>query len=274
MSMVSMWLLSTLVHEPVWHPVAEAERAFAQTSRESTIVEAFKKWVADDSILFRPTPVNGADFFREKKPSKATLWWQPTHVVISADRSMGLSTGPYVFRDEAGGQGYYGHFLSVWGKQADGSWRVLIDDGVSHDDMPEANWPEKLVEGRALQETRKSEKGWQILAERDRHYAGLVERSGGWKQAFEKVASQNVRLYRRGTRPIQGRDAAVAKGAFEAGGTWEPMGGKLDGSGSLGFTYGTGRYANSEKEFLYLRVWQLEKGEYRLLAELVRGLKR
>ena len=130
--------------QPSWQVVADAERAFAASAKATSINEAFRKWLADDGILFRPTAVNAQTFLKSKTPNKKQLLWQPNIAVISRDRSMGLSTGPYVFRGKPEDAGSYGHFISVWGKQANGEWRVLIDAGTPHDPIPEADWPQDL----------------------------------------------------------------------------------------------------------------------------------
>jgi len=111
--------------------LARAERAFAQTSREQGMVHAFFQWLAEDGIVFRPEPVNGRDFYKGRPEPNGELFWRPAYVEVTVSGDMGMSTGPFIFQPR-GGDPAFGHFLSVWAKDADGHWRVLIDHGIGH----------------------------------------------------------------------------------------------------------------------------------------------
>jgi ketosteroid isomerase-like protein len=113
--------------------MADADRAFARLSRQQGMRAAFLAYLADDGVIFRPGPVPGRAFL-EARPSPAIeLTWTPVYAAVAASGDLGYTTGPYEVRgtgpDRAlEDQGYY---VTVWRKQADGSWKVAVDQGVS-----------------------------------------------------------------------------------------------------------------------------------------------
>lgn len=61
------------------------------------------------------------------------LYWHPTSVVVAEDAATAVSRGPYLIEDprpNATARYKKGLFQSVWVKDADGVWRVLIDGGT------------------------------------------------------------------------------------------------------------------------------------------------
>src|SRR5258708_34019610 len=61
--------------------MVETERAFSSASEEKGIRESFAEFIADDGILFRPTPVLGQKGMKEHPPPapsrRPCLNWQP-----------------------------------------------------------------------------------------------------------------------------------------------------------------------------------------------------
>lgn len=61
------------------------------------------------------------------------LHWHPTSVVVAERANTAVSRGPYVIEDprpNAPARYKKGLFQSVWVKDTDGAWRVLIDGGT------------------------------------------------------------------------------------------------------------------------------------------------
>ena len=65
-------------------------------------------------------------------PLASQLMWQPFTGHVSSDGTLGWLTGGYanmnVVTRGVGGKGAY---FSVWKHQADGTWRVWLDEGIS-----------------------------------------------------------------------------------------------------------------------------------------------
>jgi len=61
------------------------------------------------------------------------LLWHPTSVVVAEGAGTAVSRGPYIIEDprpNAPARYRKGIFQSVWVKDSDGQWRVLIDGGT------------------------------------------------------------------------------------------------------------------------------------------------
>ena len=61
-----------------------------------------------------------------------TMRWRPAFVEVSADGKMALSRGPYrsTSVNEDGVVSHsWGHFISTWRRNAQGTWQVMFDSG-------------------------------------------------------------------------------------------------------------------------------------------------
>src|SRR5712672_3355675 len=118
--------------------IVETERAFAHLSEEKGTREAFAEFIADDGILFRPTPVLGKKWMQEHplpaSPSRSVLSWQPIFADVSRGGDLGYTTGPWQFKKDIKDPKptAFGNFMTVWKKQAEGSWKFVLDLGISN----------------------------------------------------------------------------------------------------------------------------------------------
>jgi ketosteroid isomerase-like protein len=111
----------------------EAERAFSALSVAQGMRPAFLAYLADDGVIFRPGPINGAQSWHARKDVPGVLEWAPEFVELSGAGDLGFSTGPWVYRASAGAkEADQGHFISVWRRSAQGAWKVVLDCGTSH----------------------------------------------------------------------------------------------------------------------------------------------
>jgi hypothetical protein len=115
--------LAASADTPAMTPV-EAERAFAADAKTIGQWTAFRKWSADDAVMFVPQPANAHDFLKDRKdPAKAIDWW-PTASYISCDGSLAVNTGGWRRPD-----GKVGYFTTVWRREKDGGWKWIVDGG-------------------------------------------------------------------------------------------------------------------------------------------------
>ena len=248
--------------------LVNTERAFAKTAGEKSTRDAFIDFIADDGVLFRPYAVEGKKWLLESKPQPGLLSWEPAFADIALSGDLGYTTGPWEFRRDRADEkpAAYGHFVTVWKKQADGAWKFMVDLGISHQahiskeelQSPPVDRKAKIAE----KIDTKSEKA--ALLSLDRELSN-VSYEKGTSNAFSPHAADGVRLYREGAYPFIGKKAAreaLAKinGAF----SWQPMGGDVSRAADLGYTYGTARLkqltADKIEYFNYLRIWKRQKG--------------
>jgi ketosteroid isomerase-like protein len=249
--------------------MVETEYAFAQAARDKTVREAFMEFIADDGILFRPTAVNGKKWMTEHPVPPTTkrqlLAWQPVFAGMARAGDLGFTTGPWEYKDDINDAkvGGYGHFVTLWKKQADGTWRFVVDLGVSHPGSggPLNNWKPEPTKTIGLPKLVDVAKETQTLLERDRSYADSVAKQS-LAEAFQTYASFAARLYLPEKFPLVGRDASVAALAPVKGTTtYKVVAGDVSRSGDLGYTHGTfERSSTDDPKKLqhggYLRIWQ------------------
>lgn len=259
--------------------MVKTEQAFSKMAEEKNARDAFMAYIADDGLLFRPSAVNGKKWMQEHPvpPSdkKPLLAWQPNFAVMAASGDMGLSTGPWEFKGDikdAKPSGY-GHFVTVWKKQADGSWKFAVDLGISHPESggPQALWHPTETATNTTEKTVATEVALKGLLVRDR-VMSLETVRGGLVRAFEAFASPEVRLYRNASLPFVGRDASVTalskmKGQFVS----QPISGDVSRAGDLGYTHGTYEITDAKKVVergSYVRIWKMQDNVWRVVLDV------
>src|SRR5687768_14395240 len=128
-------------------PMVETERAFARASKEKGTNAAFREFIADDGILFRPKAVKGKEWLTANPPppsdKRPWLHWEPSFAFMSWAADMGYTYGPWEYRHDIKDAEpvAFGHFLTVWKKQQDKPWKFAVDLGISHPRMTTASPP-------------------------------------------------------------------------------------------------------------------------------------
>lgn len=116
----------------------DADRAFDLATSERRL-DGWVEFFADDGAMLRPGgAVTGRAAIREHmspvlRDTSFTLRWNPTHADAGASGDLGYTVGRYEARrrDAKGGTAVRtGTYLTIWKKQADGSWKVVLDTGV------------------------------------------------------------------------------------------------------------------------------------------------
>jgi len=111
---------------------ADFARAVAKDGRA-----AFVTYFADDGVeLEDGGGIATRDIIRKQPawPDGTSLTWTPVKADMSASGDLGYTYGNYVFKSkdkEGKPVAYYGKYTSIWKKQTDGSWKVVVDMGNS-----------------------------------------------------------------------------------------------------------------------------------------------
>ncbi|MCI0691168.1 nuclear transport factor 2 family protein [candidate division KSB1 bacterium] len=251
----------------------DAERAFAKRCGEVGIRASFLEFFTDDAIVFRPHPAKYKEAVKDRpappNPLAYALEWEPIFGEVSAAGDMGYDTGPSIFTDKTAEKPtpQYGFFFSVWKKQADGNWKVVLDvGGAETKELYKGS--REMKTAPVMAENAMNAKEVNVEAERanllnaERAFLKSAQ-TDGMAKAFAKHLSRDARLHRNGVHPVLGHDAIaqfLAKASFIP--TWEPMFADVAQSGDLGYTYGSYELketsnagAIAEKGY-YARVWK------------------
>jgi ketosteroid isomerase-like protein len=263
--------------------MVDTERAFARTSEEQGTRESFAAFIAADGILFRPTPVFGKKWMQEHplppSPTRPLLSWQPIFAAVSRAGDLGYTTGPWQFKQDIKDAKpvAFGNFMTVWRKQADGSWKFALDLGISNPDPKAATpiWePNDSQPGTASFKRVDPEAARVELLKVDRDFSKAAADQGA-REAFLLFAAKDVRVFRNDHFPFVGRaGAADALAPITAEWTWKPAFAGVSVSGDLGYSYGI--YEMREKSATqtvfergnYARVWKKVNDAWKLVVDV------
>lgn len=265
---------------PDLQAMVETERAFAHTATEKGIRDSFLAYIADDGILFRPTAVNGKQFLEKQQPRPGYLTWQPAYADIAGAGDMGMTTGPWQFRAKGAEDkpAAFGNFMTVWRKQADGSWKFAIDFGISYEQPNEvAAWqlPAKFNRNKTEAKGDVVKEQAALLALEGKF--SEAARVNGFAKAFINYAADDVRVLREGMLPLVGFREASAALALKTGTrpvTWQPIKAEVASSGDFGFTYGGYQLkgksdTEAAEQGNYVRVWKKMGGKWRVIMDVM-----
>ena len=118
--------------------IVKSDADFAQSVAEKNR-ERFLSVLADQTTFAggMPNEIHGRDAVMQRwsqffMPDGPTLTWAPIKGEVFGAGDFGYTTGRSVFR-ERGPDGkiveIHSQYITVWGKQTDGSWKVIFDTG-------------------------------------------------------------------------------------------------------------------------------------------------
>jgi len=260
--------------------MVNTEQSFSKRAEEKTARDAFLAFIADDGLLFRPGAVNGKQWMQEHPvpPSdkNTLLAWQPAFAGMSVSGDLGFTTGPWEFKADRSDEkpSGFGDFVTVWKKQADGSWKFVVDLGISHPQSggPQTLWQPPDTNKKTSSKTVDHAVALEALLERDRNYAS-AQRKQELAAVYPMYAARDVRLYRPDNLPYIGVQAATDALATTKGPIrWKPIGGDVSRAGDLGYTHGMYEVKDDAKNVIekgsYVRIWKKRNGMWRIVMDV------
>lgn len=258
-----------------------AERDFVKLAAERGFRDSFYHYFSPDGIAFGPHPFRTrlALARQPSSPGPMGAVWAPVWGDISQAGDLGWNTGPLLFeaRPAQNRPERHGMFFSVWKKQADGTWRVVLDLGsdtpgpvVALDAPYQTSW--RQVAGRpAVVDVAQA--AAELLAVERELLADMQAGSTG--QAYARRLADDARVHRPGDMPIVGRaalDGWLAGQSQSQGGS--PLAAEVARSGDLGYAYGSYQGGGDRPAAgYYARVWKRDAaGNWRIVLDTVSPL--
>src|SRR5882724_746370 len=260
---------------PALQSLVDTERAFARAAEEKGTRPAFIEFIADDGILFRPAPVKGKQWLIDNPlpPSdkRALLSWQPSFAEVAHAGDLGYTTGPWQYKDDVhdAKPSAFGNFITVWKKQADGSWKFAADLGISNfePEQPAAQWqmPANYRDLAKVSPVVNLESERAALLAREHEFSKAAAKSRA-RRVLVSFAANDVRVFREKRFPYLGR--AEASDVFPTtpnAWIWEPAFVDVSRSGDLGYSYGSYSFIREDAKNVtekgnYLRIWKKQRG--------------
>jgi len=115
----------------------ETDRLFSKVSEDKGFGEAFALFTAEEARIFQNKlmPIVGKEtivkFTRENV--RGTITWEPYYVEMSSSGDLGYTLGKYqiTVTSGSGKKGVsHGHYVTIWKKQPDGTWKLVFDSGI------------------------------------------------------------------------------------------------------------------------------------------------
>jgi ketosteroid isomerase-like protein len=254
--------------------LVQAEISFSSAAGEKGIREAFLAFLAEHSLVFRPLPVDGRKTYEESPADSGTLSWYPVIADISRTGDLGYTTGPYEYRSEKSGDPVRrGNYASVWRRQSDGIWKVILDCGTPNP-VPSAipaAWQapatlEPVFDPAGLRLDPAVER--RKLRETDAAFSEMA-RGKRPSAAYQTYLAPAARYLRPGILPISGKkeiSAFIARS--KTAWSWQPADSGVSAGGDLGYTYGRMSGAGDATAY-YMRVWKRDPtGAWHVLLDV------
>lgn len=262
-----------VAQQPDAAPIIAAERAFAADFPALGLPGSFFKWSVPEAIIIAEGQARTAgDLFRDgprtRQPGEPLIEWWPVLAGVAMSGEMGFTTGPAARDQEP-----YGHYFTIWRRQADGSWKWVYDGGTN---ASPAGQPGPDAEPRLLPTaTVGSPSPEAAFAEVRAAEAALAAAARTDQKAAHLAAlAEDGRLYVSSLPPADGSDAFAAAldgwpVRFEFGAT---EGGGASDAGDLVWTYGPAAWMRdgASRRGHYMRLWQKRPEGWRIvMAQLI-----
>jgi len=222
--------------------LVDAERAFAALAQRTNFRDAFLEYFVDGMRGFEGEDIKAQLRGRPAPPADLEFWWEPRYGDLARSGELGWLTGPVRRRlpSRNSGKPSFSNYASIWKRQADGRFKVILDVGV---DIPELA-PFAPGFTRVPMPSRYTgpdapERASATLREADESPTRAAQRDG-LARAYGQTMAPFVRLHRGGRMPMTTSDAARAwletRPAWSGGDTRVA---EVARSGDLGYTWGT-----------------------------------
>ncbi len=185
--------------------IFDTEKAFEKMVAEKGIRDGFVEYLSPVGVMFMPDAVNGREAWTKRSPSPASLTWNPIWIDVSSNGAIAYSIGNSQYRPKGKDDTnvIYGHYLSIWMVQGDGSYKAELDTGINHEKpMAEpVEWKSPIDSGKELNTDRLS------AADSSISFYEKAEKDGALN-AYKSFLANDAIVLREGKLPAFDKKAA------------------------------------------------------------------
>jgi len=287
--LVAVWRAGAQAPEPLPEALTqmiESERAFAARALVVGSKDAFLEYFSPAAVGFADNQPGSAREQIAKNPDPPKdlqLIWELRYGDVAASGELGYLTGPVrnVRASRDGGKPRFSNYASVWKRQKDGSFKVVMDVGIN---TPSAvPFPAGFT--RAPHKNRFTgdyDESTPPLGTADELLNSALKTSQ--LRAYRPHLAEGVRFHRQNQMPIVGVPAATkwlaSQRAFSSA---DSRFSEVARSGDLGYTWGTftiaprtvtaggrGQQTLNIQAGFYVRVWVRERnGQWKVALDVL-----
>ncbi len=266
------------------------DKEIAKMAAKKGILEAFVSVAVDDTVLFPlfGFPVDGKEACQkllEKKELKGhSFTWEPVFSDVSKSGDLGYTWGKYkrpakeakeaketkatkeTAEKKKKPEDSYGYYGTIWRKQADGSWKVVVSQGlIGLKDLNGKRLPSKIIRSKADEITLQ-------VFDAERAFS-MHSVKKGIVQAFHHYLDDSGVALSQDGPPRTKKDYAKALESLkenppkgESRLFWNPFYSFVSSSGDLAYNYGPYTYSMTSpdgrtkiKYGYFVTVWKKQK---------------
>ena len=114
----------------------QTDRDFSAMSVKEGMFKAFLFYIAEDGVMLSDSssPAKGKELLEKRFVGKTDttfiLSWEPLYEKISESGELGYTYGLHTNTDKTTGEITRGTYVTIWLKQANGSWKFVLDTGT------------------------------------------------------------------------------------------------------------------------------------------------
>ncbi|HRI20005.1 MAG TPA: hypothetical protein PLA68_03600 [Panacibacter sp.] len=243
-----------------------SEKNFAKTSKEQSTKKAFLAFVDSNCVGFSGgEQVNVFKEWMNRKEDGSKLTWAPGFVIISSSGEMGVTTGPWEYRekslnDTAVAQG---HFTTVWKKNKQGRWKAVFDMGISY--------PEKIANSATIKKFEVSKPVKSITAASlliNTEMTFIDAFASDHNMAIKRVLVPDSWFNINNMEPL--KNAAAINAAINnipANTVFKSISLIASNNGDMFAAYGVAQ--TGDKKQNYMRLWVRQNAEWKLLMMVI-----
>lgn len=265
-SLAILLFCTSVFAQPDRQKMFDTEKAFFRAAAEKGMKSAFLQFLADDGILFRPTAVNGKDFWKlyKEQPSQQLVRIM-TFGDISSSGRLGYTTGNWRIyeKGKSESQADFGQYVTIWEKKPDGNFRASLDIVIRHEKMSwrltDHPWPTGGT-------SEANAEGWSA-ADPSMNFLKMSMSYRTLGGAYDEFADRNVRLLRDGAPPIVGKKNVV-KATKQYISVAFPRKVALFETGDMAYVWNVCEFADSNEgreQGNCLHIWKLHDEKWRIV---------
>ena len=286
---VAVWRVAAQAPEPLPESLTqmiEAERAFAARALVIGWKDAFLEYFAPSAVGFaegKPGAAREQIAKNPDPPKDLQLIWEPRYGDVAASGEIGYLTGPVrnIRASRDGGKPRFSNYASIWKRQRDGSFKVVMDVGVNTPN-PVPFAPDFVRAPHKTRFTGDYDDSTPPLGSADELLNSALKSSP--LRAYRPHLAEGVRFHRQNQMPVVGVPAATKWLASQRAMSADSRFSEAARSGDLGYTWGTFSIAptravtagrgeaqtvNVQAGF-YVRVWVRERnGQWKVALDVL-----